>query len=111
MEQKKDSQKTAYIRKVFVIGNNGRTSSHVITIPKDFVRILNLGNQKVLVSLENNNEEDDHNESFIKIAKLDKNSPTSLTIKNTKESKKGKTLSSLPSFTTKSQNLFGFEKW
>ena len=68
MKDKKSVKKrNQYVRKIFKLGNNGKTSSNVITIPKDFLETLDLdiGN-KVVVSLECENAH-----FFVKIAKLD----------------------------------------
>ena len=61
-------KKRQHVRKIFKLGNNGKTSSHVVTIPKHFLESLNLENNddnKVILSLENEN---DH--FFVKIIKL-----------------------------------------
>jgi len=56
-----------HVRKIFKLGNNGKTSSSVITIPKGFLKTLDVGiDNKVIVSLEREN-----NNSFVKIVKLD----------------------------------------
>ena len=54
------------MRRIFKIGNNGKTYSHAITIPKKFLDVLKINDNKLLVSLENN---DDFN--YIKLTKLD----------------------------------------
>ena len=62
-----NKKRRQYTRKIFKLGNNGKTSSYVVTIPKNFLETLNVeNNNKVIVSLENEN---DH--FFIKILKLD----------------------------------------
>ena len=64
-----NKKKRQHVRKIFKLGNNGKTSSHVVTIPKHFLESLNLENNndnKVILSLENDN---DH--FFVKIIKLD----------------------------------------
>ena len=66
-DKKSDKKRNQHVRKIFKLGNNGKTSSNVITIPKGFLETLSLdiGN-KVIVSLEC---EDDH--FFVKIEKPD----------------------------------------
>ena len=63
-----NKKRRQHVRKIFKLGNNGKTSSHVITIPKYFLETLDLENNddKVIISLENEN---DH--FFVKIIKLD----------------------------------------
>ncbi|MDH3779429.1 MAG: hypothetical protein OES15_01100 [Nitrosopumilus sp.] len=64
-----NKKRRQHVRKIFKLGNNGKTSSHVVTIPKDFLETLSIdNNNKVIISLENEN---DH--FFIKILKLDEN--------------------------------------
>ena len=80
-----DKKRRQHVRKIFKLGNNGKTSSHVVTIPKYFLETLDLdnnnnnnNNNKVIVSLENEN---DH--FFVKIIKLD----VQVTAKNILENK------------------------
>ncbi len=87
-------KKRQHVRKIFKLGNNGKTSSHVITIPKHFLESLNLENNngnKVIISLENEN---DH--FFVKIMKLD----SKFIAKNISENKikEGKTVTDLQDF-------------
>lgn len=68
-EKISNRKKRQYVRKIFKLGNNGKTSSHVVTIPKHFLETLNLENNndnKVIISLENENDY-----FFIKLVKLD----------------------------------------
>ena len=72
MKEKNVSKK--YVRKIFKIGNNGKTHSNAITIPKTFVDVLKIDNDdnnRLLVSLENEN--DDNSNYYIRIEKLDDN--------------------------------------
>jgi len=71
-------------RKIFKLGNNGKTSSNVITIPKGFLETLDLdiGN-KVIVSLEC---EDNH--FFVKIEKPDEKFMTESISENKIEKRK-----------------------
>jgi len=79
-----NKKRRQHVRKIFKLGNNGKTSSHVVTIPKDFLETLNVeNNNKVIVSLENEN--DDH--FFVKILKLDENFTESIS-KNKIEKRK-----------------------
>ena len=68
-EKISNRKKRQYVRTIFKLGNNGKTSSHVVTIPKYFLKTLDLENNndnKVIVSLENENDC-----FFVKIIKLD----------------------------------------
>ena len=71
MKEKRTTKK--YVRKIFKIGNNGKTHSNVITIPKTFIDVLKIDddNKKFLVSLEYEN--DNTLNYYIKITKLDDN--------------------------------------
>jgi len=87
-------KKRQHVRKIFKLGNNGKTSSHVITIPKHFLETLDLENNndnKVIVSLENENDY-----FFVKIIKLD----GKVTAKNISENKmkERKTVTDLQDF-------------
>ena len=89
-----NKKKRRYIRKIFNLGNNGKTSSCVVTIPKYFLESLNLENNndnKVILSLENEN---DH--FFVKIIKLD----NKFTVDNISENKmkERKTVTDLQDF-------------
>jgi antitoxin component of MazEF toxin-antitoxin module len=83
-----------HVRTIFKLGNNGKTSSYVVTIPKYFLETLDLENNndnKVIVSLENEN---DH--FFVKIIKLD----GKFAVKNISENKikERKTVTDLQDF-------------
>ncbi len=60
------------MRKIFKIGNNGKTYSNAITIPKPFVDVLKIDDDnRLLVSLENEN--DNVSNYYLKIVKLNDN--------------------------------------
>jgi len=70
MKEKNISRK--FVRKIFKIGNNGKTHSNAITIPKPFVDVLKIDDDnRLLVSLENEN--DNVSNYYVKIVKLDDN--------------------------------------